>query len=215
MSAFFFQNLPDHLKRQFCAVRSAADNIWNLLVIAEIANTASHLMTRTRTEEFDVAIFSGPYSRALVKKQDGYFSMALPFQMVDDGEYISFNLDGAAMPISGQFLSALRNSVTTWRAGECSSDDISLSLMDDFGISSEQAILWAQHFIELLSHDHGFLRFDDDQANEMGNVHPRFHFDFFYSNHSSIKVGMDELVTMDCFYALFDKSLPKRFLRTH
>ncbi|SNY65053.1 hypothetical protein [Stenotrophomonas sp. CC120223-11] len=215
MSAYSYQNVPQHLMSRFRAVRCAADNLWNLLVVADAVNTCSHLMTRSEEGEFNLRIYSGSYSRALIVKDGGYFSMAIPFQIIDDGDRISFNSDGAELPVSGIFLAALKNSVTTWNEESPSPDSVLLSLVENFGVEFETAMRWTEEFISLLSNDHGFMRFDDDPKNENGIIHPRFHFDFFFSNHSSAKIGLYTRSTMDCFTSLFDKNLPKHYLREH
>lgn len=35
---------------------------------------------------------------------------------------------------------------------------------------------------------------------------------FFYKNTSSIKIGYDKYDTLDCFYSLVDKNIPKKYL---
>lgn len=213
MTAFFFKGIPDYRMSGFCAVRDALDNLENILQLAELVNTCAHCKLSEFQEDFDFAIFSGDYCRALIKKSDGYFSMTIPFQIIDDGFRVYFNLDLMEEEVSGSFISIIRNAILTSKSGIHSHEEIICSIVDSFGLSVNEAIPYYDAFATLLTDDHGYFRFDDDPKNQNGNIHPRYHFDFFFKNSSSIKIGTDTAVNMSCFYSLFDGTLPKHYLR--
>ncbi|AVJ26942.1 hypothetical protein [Achromobacter spanius] len=213
MSAFFFAGIPEYQLRAFRAVRSAFDNLSNVLTLAEILNTCAHCRENADENSFDVAIFTGNYARALVRTPGGYFSMAIPFQLVETGGQVSFVSDRLSEEISGRVISVFRNAINTAEVISFSHEDIILSLCENFGLEVSEALLYVDAFMELMSDDHGYLRFDDDPVNENGQIHPRYHFDFFFKNSTSIKIGAESKVDIGCFYALFDKTLPKRFMR--
>ncbi|WP_313246109.1 hypothetical protein [Stenotrophomonas rhizophila] len=213
MSKYYFSKVPSYRLDKFVAVRSSVDNLHNLLALSEIVNTCSDCMGSDSEVDFDLAIFTGSYSRAWVKKSDGYFSMAIPFQVIDDGEFLSFNIDALSEAVSGQVISVLRNSMLTWVESSHSHDEVVLSLCDSFGFGVAEATKYADAFVYLLAEDHGYFRYDDDLKNANGRVHPRHHFDFFFKNSSSVKVGLDEAASLECFLSLCDASVPKRYLR--
>lgn len=212
MTAFFFKGIPEYRMKGFVPVRNTFDNLNNILHLAEIINTCSHCRIENYADDFDFVLFTGSYCRALIKKQDGFFSMAIPFQIIDEGDSIFFNFDVISEPVSGQFISIIRNSILAAKEDYFSHDKIVFNLFEDFGLDPSDAMRYLDAFIELISSDHGYFRFDDDQKNENGDIHPRFHFDFFYKNTSAIKIGYDKPVDIDCFYALFDNVRPKRYL---
>ncbi|MCQ3024743.1 hypothetical protein NLO74_01770 [Pseudomonas tremae] len=214
MTAFFFKGVPDFRMNDFCAVRDNLDNLENILQLAEMVNTCGHCKISDYEDDFDFVIFSGDYCRALIRKSDGYFSMTIPFQIVDDGSRVYFNYDLIAEEVSGIFISILRNAILTCQGGVHSHEEIICSLVDSFGLSVTEAIPYYDAFATLLMDDHGYFRFDDDPKNENGNIHPRYHFDFFFKNTSSIKIGLDAPVNIECFYSLFDGTVPKHYLRT-
>lgn len=214
MTAFFFKGVPDFRMNDFCAVRDNLDNLENILQLAEMVNTCGHCKISDYEDDFDFVIFSGDYCRALIRKSDGYFSMTIPFQIVDDGSRVYFNYDLIAEEVSGIFISILRNAILTCQGGVHSHEEIICSLVDSFGLSVTEAIPYYDAFATLLMDDHGYFRFDDDLKNENGNIHPRYHFDFFFKNTSSIKIGFDAPVNIECFYSLFDGTVPKHYLRT-
>ncbi|ECP8393941.1 hypothetical protein FU282_20045, partial [Salmonella enterica subsp. enterica] len=82
MSLYFFNNVPAEYLDKFCAVRDAFSNLENLLVTAEILNTC-HESWNKETKDFDLLISTGTHKRILVKKTDGFFTMNLPFQVIE------------------------------------------------------------------------------------------------------------------------------------
>lgn len=215
MTAFFFRGIPEYHMRKFCAVRDALDNLENVLQLAELINASSHCRMPAYAPDFDVAIFFGEYCRALIKKSDGFFSMTIPFQIIDDGHRVYFNYDAMEEEVSGRFISIFKNAILTSQGGTHSHEEIICSIADSFGLAVPDAVLYYDAYAALLADDHGYFRFDDDPKNENGDIHPRYHFDFFFKNTSSIKIGTDAVVDIDCFYSLFDGSLPKRYLRSN
>lgn len=213
MTAFFFKNIPEYHMRKFCAVRDTLDNLDNLLNLAEIVSTSAHCKLARYEDDFEIAIFSGDYCRALVKKSDGYFSMTIPFQIVDDGGRVYFNHDETKEEVSGRFISIMRNAILTSKEGTHSHEEIICSIADSFGLGVQDAVQYYDTYATLLTDDHGYFRFDDDPDNANGNIHPRYHFDFFFKNTSSIKIGTDAVVDINCFYSLFDGGVPKHYLR--
>ncbi|TBU98771.1 hypothetical protein [Phytopseudomonas dryadis] len=213
MSAFFYKGIPGYCLDGFCAVRSSTDNLSNILHLAELINTRGHCRTADYDPDFDFAIFTGDFCRALVKKRDGFFSMAIPFQLINDGETIYFNFDPAGEAVSGRFISILRNAILTAAHSFISHEEIVCSISDSFGLDISEATHYYDIFASLLADDHGYFRFDDDPDNEDGCIHPRYHFDFFYKNSSSIKLGIDKYADIECFYSLFDGKQKKHYLR--
>lgn len=213
MTAFFFKEIPPFRMRGFRPVRDVFDNLRNVLHLVEIMNTCGHCKTGGYDAGFDIAVFSGRYNRALVRKTDGFFSMAIPFQIVDHGNTVSYNYDFIGEAVDGQFISIMKNALVTYRDGGASHEDIVISLAESFDLEVGDAILYFDAFVALLADDHGYFRFDDDPHNENAQFHPRYHFDFFFKNTSAVKIGSDDLVDIECFYALFDHTYPKRYLK--
>lgn len=212
MTAFFFRDIPKYQSEKFNAVRHPIDNLKNILSLAEIINTCGHCISYEPVENFDVVIFSGNFCRALIKKKDGFFSMSLPFQIVDEGNQIRFNFDLLREEVSGQLISILMNAISSCEQGTHSHEEIIISICDSFGLDVASATRYCDAFYTLLVDDHGFFRFDDDQKNENGNIHPRYHFDFFFKNTSSVKIGIETPADINSFYSFFDQTKPKYYL---
>jgi hypothetical protein len=215
MSAFLFSDVPEYFMSRFVAVRNSLDNVHNLLNIADIVNSHPYAVCveEYAGEAFDFAVFSGDSCRVLIRKQDGYFSMSIPFQIIDEGDFITFNFDAIGEVVNGALISILRNAMSTAKEYPMAQDAIAMSLEDSFGLNSYDISMYCGAFFALLADDHGYFRVDDDPGNQNGDIHPRYHFDFFYKNTSTVKVGLDDMVDVECFYDLFSKSRPKRYLR--
>lgn len=213
MMAFFYKGIPEYHMKGFCAVRDAFDNLSNVLHLVELVNTCSHCRISAYDEQFDFVIFTDSVCRAVIRKADGFFSMSIPFQAIENGDNISFNFDLIAEEVNGQFISIIRNAILTSREELLSHDNIICSLADHFGLDYSDAILYFDAYVTLLADDHGYFRFDDDIVNQKDNVHPRYHFDFFYKNSSSVKIGIDKFVDIECFYAFLDKTIAKKYIR--
>ncbi|WP_272517933.1 hypothetical protein [Providencia sp. PROV221] len=212
MSAYYFENLPRNLQNSFWAVRSTSDNLYNLLQVLEIILSCNDSRVN-QSSDFDLAIFTGSYNRVLVRKPDGYFTMNFPFKIEDQGENLLISYDIFHMVIDLRIISMLRNAIQTCKIRGYTHEEIILSLHYNFSVPVKEAIEVCDTFISLISEDHGYFRFDDDPVNQNGNIHPRFHFDFFFKNTSSVKLGTDLMISHEFFYPLFDISKEKYYVR--
>ncbi|MEZ9495682.1 hypothetical protein AB4170_25345 [Vibrio splendidus] len=212
MSVFYYDGLPLHFMRRLRAVRDPLDNLWNILVLVEAINSYPEKRKDSDTDGFDVAVFTKDFHRFLVKKDDGYFSMSNPFQVLLGDDDISFNCDQLEEAVSGRFISIMRNAIQTVQENIYSHDDIVLSLHENFGMTWTEAAEYSDTFASLISDDHGYFRFDDDLDNQNGDIHPRYHFDIFFKNSSTLKVGYDRFAELDCFLSLADKNVDKKYL---
>ncbi|ELY4302244.1 hypothetical protein SMZ33_002865 [Cronobacter turicensis] len=212
MSSYYFSNIPRFHLEKLCAVRDVYDNLLNTLQVAEMVNCCAHCRSE-ECSDFDFAIFTGSFARVLIKKEKGFFTMSLPFQIIDLGDNIVFNYDDYNLPVQAKFISIMRNSVEACRDYGYSHEDIISSLCENFDFDLREAVNYCDIFTALITEDHGYFRFDDDLKGERGKVHPRYHFDFFYKNSTSVKIGIDKSIDASYFLGLFDKNLEKPYLR--
>lgn len=216
MVAVFYNNVPNYILDRIRVVRDPVDNLWNALLVAETVNNHSDLYVDDPENGFNIAIYTGDFHRFLIKKNDGYFSMSIPFQVhYNSGRSISFHCDINQEPVDGRFISIMRNAIETVIGRQISHEDVLLSFYEHFSMTVSEAASFYDAFTTLLSVDHGYFRFDDDPDNERGNIHPRYHFDIFYKNSSSIKIGYTRNAEIECFLSLVDQNSPKKYLFDH
>lgn len=214
MTAFYFKDVPEFHLQGFVSTRSTLDNLSNLLTIAELVNKCSDCISQEYHDDFDLVIFSGNYRRAIVRKKDGYFSLAIPFQLIANANGILFNYDMIREPLSGRIISILRNALLTSKEKNFSHEDILQSLIDSFELDIYEADQYCDAFINLLAEDHGYFRFDHDPERENGQLHPLYHLDFFLKNASAVKIGTEQHVNLQFLLALIDNEQPKHYIKT-
>lgn len=211
MSLYFFNNVPAQYLDKFCAVRDAFSNLENLLVTAEIVNSC-HESWNKETSNFDLLISTGTHKRILVKKNRCFFTMNLPFQVIEYETNIFFNYNAYALPVSYEFISRCRNIITTCENGNFSHERIAIEQYENFDRDWERATLYSDAISSLLLSDHRYFRFDDDLANANGKIHPRYHFDFFCNNSTNVKIGTNIRINDGFFLDLLDVGKDRPYL---
>lgn len=68
-------------------------------------------------------------------------------------------------------------------------------------------------FRMLLTYEDGYIRYDVDHIREDGNKHPLHHFDVFYSNNPTFKIGLRENISNDSMIDLLDRNTDCHFFR--
>lgn len=215
MTAFYFNSIPSYYLDKFVPVRNIFDNFYNTLVIAEIVNRHHYVYPLPHNPQYDFIVYSGDYQRVFIKKIDGFSSMTIPFQIVDNGGEIYFNCDSIQHPVDSYLISIFRNAIRTCQESNFSIETIIISLMENFSLSDIEATKFLDAFISSINEDHGYFRYDDDEENEDGDIHPRYHLDIFIKNTSTIKIGTSIIHGLDCFSSLCDKTVAKKYLRAN
>lgn len=211
MSKFYFNEIPSHALEEIVAVREPVDNLWNILVVVEAIN---HYPIYSINDEnlSKVAIFTENCDRFLIRNETGYFSMTNPFQIVIHESILSFNCDQLQESVGGMLISILKNAITTFKTESHSHENIIVSISENFSLDISESIRYYDTFTSLLSEEHGYFRFDDDDKNKNGHIHPRYHFDIFCTNTSTLKIGTPKVADMTYFLALVDKAINKKYL---
>lgn len=211
MSTFYFKDISPRFLNKMVAVREPVDNLWNVLIVIEAINCNPEFY-QIDDNEFDIAVFTQNCQRFLVKKEDGYFSMSNPFQVIIQGDTILFNCDQLQKQVGGMLISVLKNAITTFKNDGHSHENIIVSLSENYSLDIQESIQYYDAFASLVSEEHGYFRFDDDEDNVNGDIHPRYHFDIFCTNSSALKVGTPHRVGTDYFLSLADKTVAKKYL---
>jgi len=215
MSKYFYRGISRHYMNKFVAVRKPYDVLHNIINIMEISSLYKKKEANDE-DDYNILITTGVCNRILVRnvKLDGFSSMHLPFQVNDDGDYISFTDKVSGIDVDGVFMSCAKNIIDFLSLNSFSYDDIVLNLHESFGSSFtfEESVKYADTIISLLINDHGYFRFDDDEKNENGRIHPRYHLDFFCNNSTNIKIGSRVELKSVFFVDLFDISKNRPYL---
>lgn len=76
----------------------------------------------------------------------------------------------------------------------------------------EEEIVLNDMVVELLSFSEGYIRYDYDPENELGEIHPLYHLDIFFSNQSTFKIGLPRRYEIKDLLDLLDYEKPCRYL---
>ena len=60
--------------------------------------------------------------------------------------------------------------------------------------------------------EEGYIRYDHDEINENGLLHPLFHYDIFYSSNTTFKIGLKTSINCDHFIDLLQVESNCHFL---
>ena len=61
-------------------------------------------------------------------------------------------------------------------------------------------------FLDLLVFEPAYIRFDEDAKRQDGDIHPLYHFDIFYSNAPTLKIGSKAKINFDEFNRILEKN---------
>lgn len=213
MNHYIFNKVPDYKMNGFCPVRSVYDNLINILQVAEILLYHHDKRVHSTTNGFDLILFTSGASRVIVRKKNGFNCMVMPFKVIEEGEVLSLVIEEFSEIVDGKLISIMKNALNTVLKSGISADEIAIGISESFGLDVVQSCRYCDIFFHLVSEDHGYFRFDDDAENENGNIHPRFHLDFFLKNSSTLKIGLDRQISLETVISMFDPTRPKWYLR--
>lgn len=126
-------------------------------------------------------------SRLYYQTTNKYYSVSFPFSVEEvdsklNFKYYSLCIDSRiTSDIIGLF--SCSNKFAT-----CSPEDFIDSIFD-FGEQQYIYEIWGLTKYLLFFED-GYIRYDFDSENENGRLHPLIHYDIFYSNASTFKIGL-------------------------
>ncbi|MDC5433522.1 hypothetical protein NRA52_08775, partial [Acinetobacter baumannii] len=73
-------------------------------------------------------------------------------------------------------------------------------LIQDLNLSSNQEYKYKKLLNHMFFQEDGYLRFDYDEENSNGHLHPLNHLDINYSNSSTFKLGLKARVDFHTFW---------------
>lgn len=135
-------------------------------------------------------------SRLFYSKDGKYFSIAFPF-----GTRIE---SGQVKELSTYSGKVLNNKAISAIIAILDSEDFkrSPSLIDFFIEPGSIEIAGIELLEEIFQFEPSYLRYDCDADNENGKLHPLHHIDFNYSQYSTYKLGLHDIITMEYFVNL-------------
>lgn len=165
-------------------------------------------------KEGKVTLVIDKMSRLFFEKSDKFYSLVFPFNANKNGNKLSFSFQN--IDVDSRLISNVISTII------CDSfeDRSCLDFVDPiFEFESEQEDFWV-FLRELILFEDGYIRYDKDikgnlQAKVNGNEHrhPVNHYDLYYSNKASFKIGLENEIVMKDFIDLLDIKTDCKYLK--
>ena len=127
-------------------------------------------------------VISDPISRIILSASGSHRSMVFPFIIENVDGCLHVSTRGSRLEVNLAMVSQMKEYFNEGASIDCEYDDLELS--DDTKLVIR----------ELAIFEDGYIRFDDDPERENGRIHPRFHYDIFYTNLAAIKIGIGNTI---------------------
>ncbi len=146
-------------------------------------------------------------SRIFYYKKDKFFSVSFPFTVIIDGDEISEITTYSGIVVDSKLLSSATAILLN------SDFRLNPSPMN-FWVESDSSEVDALCFLEeIFQFEPAYVRYDKDEANENGKLHPLHHLDINYSSYSTYKLGLDLEIIEANFESILNITSNCLFLR--
>ncbi|HCN15334.1 MAG TPA: hypothetical protein DIS69_04625 [Moraxellaceae bacterium] len=196
-------------------IRSSIDNV-NLILnfIDYILNYHCH-DDLNNSSIHKIAIIKNEGFRIIFQEPNKIFSICLPFKitLLENGFEVS---DKKIGKISNQELSLLKRIFNSQNICNLT-DPLEVysnieEIFEDYpDLTWSTEDIWNK-FINLMTYDFGYIRFDEDAKNANGKIHPLFHFDLSYCNHATYKFGLNKNLSLDKFTDIFNPNTDQLYI---
>lgn len=181
-------------------------------VLFLVLDTLSFLSYGSIGEETEgyLLIKTDKMNRVFYRMPDKYFSMAFPFEIVENEEVKgSFSIyDGAnGMEIDNKMISLMKGMADNLNLAECTLEELFDSIWNDSvdeGITEEEVENGFRIIVKILTSELGYIRYDYDPKYENGDLHPLNHLDINYKSNCTYKLGLKNRIGIDEFMDIMD-----------
>lgn len=151
-------------------------------------------------------------SRIIYKLDNKMFSISFPFNISKTEEGYDIYDGISKIKIDSLIISKIINILNDFSS---ENEDIYefLSQFDD-GDNNEEVLdkIW-KIFKKVLFSESGYLRYDYDEEHENANIHPLNHYDIYYTNGNTFKIGLNDKIDLKKFIDLLDLETDCHFFK--
>lgn len=184
MKEYSFEIDQRQIDQLFSPIREKRDVVRLLMKAIKIMLVNSP--PKKEDSKGEIILHVSKMSRIFFFSEFRYFSVCFPFTVLEGSESLEFSSDGIVdidSKITSDIL-AFINSEESFNVN-CAYRFIEPVL----DMSRYEPNFWTL-VLKLLTLDDGYIRYDYDEENEQELVHPKNHYDVFYSSNSTFKVGL-------------------------
>ncbi|MDC9726079.1 MAG: hypothetical protein PSN44_09240 [Gammaproteobacteria bacterium] len=156
----------------------------------------------------EIILLVSKMSRIFFITENKYFSINFPFTVEDNNDELNFLFNGDC-EIDSQITSEIIGLVGR---EDCITSSCVIEFADQVDtLAAQIPELWPL-LIRLLTFEDGYIRYDDDAEHENGLIHPKNHYDVFYSSNTSFKIGLRDSVSTDSLIDMLSPDSACHFL---
>lgn len=194
----------------FSPIREKTDFIMVLLQSMKILLLPEELTKQSKDIDYMMKLVIDKMSRLFFYENLKYYSISFPF-------FISYDFNNY-IKISTYSGKELTNKNISDIISILNSYEFSLNKsLIDYSIEPNSDIDFQSISIleEMFMLEPSYIRYDYDQDNENGNIHPLNHLDLNYSQYSTFKLGLTETIDKDFFENIQNIKTDCLFLHQH
>lgn len=151
-------------------------------------------------------------SRVIYKLENKIFSFGFPFIISKIEEKYNIYDKNSGITIDSSIVSKIINILNNF---SFKNNDIYefLSQFDDGNNDEEELNKIWQIFKRALFSECGYLRYNYDEEHKNGDIHPLNHYDIYYTNTNTFKIGLDDRVDLEKFIDLLNLNTNCHFFK--
>ncbi|MBG9042287.1 hypothetical protein GHI80_04010 [Neisseria meningitidis] len=218
MKADFFILDGNHLSRfKYIFQEAIRDKILVLRILFESIDYILHLPKSDRylndynkIGDYTIILSINKHSRIIFYSNQKIFSIVLPFTYFNDKKTYEFYFN--SILINSGIVSYIKNFRYVIQNG----NTLVLDEIMEFYTNNPEKDSDKDNAIIILSDlillEDGYIRYDYDPEHENGNLHPLHHYDIFYQNKNTFKIGLKSAIGCKEFIELLDCTEERSFL---
>lgn len=183
---------------------------YDLLIL--LTHIVEYILSRNNNSTYDenkqfIILEKCKFSRVFIKAEHKIFSINFPFDIVTENEKIHFSFFN--FTIEYGLLSRLRTSFMKLKeSNDIDYLDAILGDVDNEILKEEELPL----LFHLLTMEDGYIRYDFDEERANGKLHPLYHYDIFYHQQNTFKIGSHIENSFEIFRCFLDNSQERLYL---
>ncbi|WP_338981326.1 hypothetical protein [Fusobacterium nucleatum] len=152
----------------------------------------------------DIIIKIEKMNRIIYSLENKIYSLGFPFniQELDNEEYKIYDKE-CNIEFSNKFISILKDKLKCYFSINDDIDEFYLKFIEadlELDILKE---VW-QVLKKFILFECGYLRYDYDEEHKNGDIHPLNHYDIYYTNTNTFKIGLDNKIDLEKFVDLLN-----------
>ena len=208
MSKDYYFKIPPYQKDHFFQYIKKKSTVISILLRALKYMSSYKCCNKNETGDDYILLKISKESRIYFFSKEKYYTLSFPFSVLEADHQLSFKLKHYNADITNEDIYFIENVVCNEMNGEIDRHKDIEKMLD-----STLTPLQKEFLVETLLAEEGYMRFDKDEANQNGHIHPLLHVDTFYRDYNKAKFGLFKELTPEDFVGIFDQDIYCLYLK--